>query len=256
MKAHPLLSVVIPAYNEAKNFRAGLLTPALEYLSRQKYAWEVIFVDDGSTDDTPKLLSALVKKTPHTRLVTIAHGGKAAAVTAGVLASVGTYVLFTDFDQSTPLSMSAKFLSAHKKGADVVIGVRGGESATKSDSLVRKIRSWAFLTLVQIVALPGIKDSQCGFKSFTDQSAKKIFSSLQVSGTGKVSGGYMGAFDVEVLFLAKKFGYRIDQLPVDWIKIPSEKLNIWREPLMMVRDTFKVRSYDILGKYGDQAPGY
>ncbi len=243
------LSVVIPAYNEAKNFRAGLLIPALDYLSRQKYSSEVIFVDDGSTDDTNKLLSSLVKKNKNYRLIKIPHGGKAAAVTAGVLGASGKIILFTDFDQSTPLSQAEKFLAAHKKGAQVVIGIRGGDGTTKNDTLVRKIRSKAFVTLVQVVALPGIKDTQCGFKSFTRKAAREIFSSLKVSLSGKVAGGYMGAFDVEVLYLARKFGFAIFQVPVDWVKVPSEKLNVFQESIRMALDTFRVRGYDLSGRY-------
>lgn len=241
--------MVIPAYNEANNFREGLLTPALEFLSRQKYSYEVIFVNDGSTDDTKKLLEELVKTDSRFRLMTIPHGGKSAAVTAGVLSAKNDVVLFTDFDQSTPLNHATEFITAHEKGADVVIGVRGGESAVKQDTLARKIRSFAFLKLVQIVALPGILDSQCGFKSFKREVAKKIFSNLKVSRAKKITGGYMGAFDVEVLFLSRKFGFNLVQLPVNWIKVPSEKLNVWREPVLMARDTFRIRLYDILGWY-------
>lgn len=241
------LSVVIPAYNEKENFENGCLAQVRDYLKKQSYSWEVVLVDDGSTDETNKLLSDFCRKNSGFRLIKIAHGGKAAAVTAGVLQAVGEIVLFTDFDQSTPINQTAKFLEAHQKGADVVIGNR---DKTKQDTLVRKIRSWAFVTLVQIVALPGIRDTQCGFKSFTKKAAKKIFTSLVVSKPGeKITGGYMGAFDVEILFLARKFGYKIDQVSVVWIKYVSTRLNIWREPLKMVLDTLKVRIYDILGKY-------
>ena len=249
----PFLSVVIPAYNEADNFRAGLLDPALSFLKKQSYSWEIIFVNDGSTDQTKDLLTRLTKNDSHLTLLNIPHGGKAAAVTAGMLAAKGEIVLFTDFDQSTPLSQVTKFIAAHKEGADVVIGTRGEGTATKKDTLIRKIRSKAFVLFVQLIALPGIKDTQCGFKSFTKATAQKIFSSLQVSKSAKVSGGYMGAFDVEVLFLARKFGYSISQLPVDWVKVLSNKLNIWREPLMMLKDTLLVRIYDILRKYDPSA---
>jgi dolichyl-phosphate beta-glucosyltransferase len=243
----PYLSVVIPAYNEASNFQRGVLGEVKDYLALQKYSWEVVLVDDGSTDETRMLLEKFCKKTAHFRLLSITHGGKSAAVTAGVLSAKGQIVLFTDFDQSTPISQVGKFLLAHERGADVVIGRR---SQTQNDTLVRQIRSQIFVTLVQIVALPGILDTQCGFKSFKRNAAQRIFSHLVVSASrGKVTGGYMGAFDVEVLFLARKYGFTIAQLPVEWIKFVSDRLNIWKEPLMMVRDTCKVRLYDILGKY-------
>lgn len=245
----PYLTVVIPAYNEADNFRAGLLKPATDYLAKQKYPWEVIFVDDGSTDDTKKLLISFCRSNSDYHLLTIPHGGKAAAVTAGMLAAKGEIVLFTDFDQSTPLYEVENFLQAHKNGADVAIGWRGVKEETKDDTIFRKIRSYAFVLLVQIVLLPGIKDSQCGFKSFKQKFVKKIFSNLKVTNTGKVTGGYMGAFDVEALFLAKKLGAKIEQVPVSWVKIISKRLNFWKEPLKMAIDVFKVRIFDILGRY-------
>lgn len=236
------LSVVIPAYNEANNFRDGLLKPAIDYLKKQKYSWEVIFVNDGSTDNTKKLLKTFCQKHPGYKLMTIPHGGKAAAVTAGVLAAQGKYILFTDFDQSTPLNQVEKFIKVHDKGNEVVIGDRN--VVTMKNKLLRRLRSWVFVTLVQVVLLPEIRDSQCGFKSFTKEAARKIFSNLKVSKTGKVTGGYMGAFDVEVLFLARKFGYKIAQVPVEWEKVEGRRLNPLTEPLKMALDTFKVRFYD------------
>lgn len=247
MDSRPFLSVVIPAYNEAENFKAGVLQPVVEYLKKQKYLWEMVFVDDGSTDDTHRLLGDFCRDRKNCRMIQIEHGGKAAAVTAGMMAASGQIILFTDFDQSTPTSEVSKLITRHQQGADVVIGIR---AKTQNDTWVRKVRSWVFVKLVNIIALPEIRDSQCGFKSFTNGAAQQIFSSLQVSlPKGQINGGYMGAFDVEVLFLAKKFGCRIDQVPVNWIKVFSDKLNIWREPFMMAIDTFKVRIYDILGKY-------
>lgn len=238
----PYLSVVIPAYNEAKNFRAGVLIEPLSFLKKQKYPWEVIFVDDGSNDDTPKLLKKLVRTNKNLRLLAIPHGGKAAAVRAGILAASGKIILFTDFDQSTPLPQITKFLAAHKKGADIAIAVRGHSGkAMANDTWPRRLRSLVFIRLVQLIALPGIRDSQCGFKSFRNQAAKKIFSSLVVSTTAKPQGAYMGAFDVEALFLARKMGLTIAQIPVDWKSVSSEKLNLWREPLLMLIDLFKIR---------------
>lgn len=242
------LSIVIPAYNEAESFRSGMLTSAFNYLKTAKYSYEILFVDDGSTDDTGKLLSDLAQKDKHVSVTTITHGGKAKAVTTGILKATGDIILFTDFDQSTPLAQIETFLAAHKSGADVAIGIRGGD--TKQDSWIRKIRSTVFVLFVQLIALPGIKDTQCGFKSFKKDLAKKIFSNLLVSlPKGTVTGGYMGAFDVEALFLARKYRAKIAQVPVAWIKFPSTRLNIWKEPLQMLLDTFKVRLYGILGKY-------
>lgn len=246
----PYLSVVIPAYNEAINIRDGLLNPAFSFLKKQTYSWEVIFVNDGSTDKTLELLSNLAKKQKYVRVLDIPHGGKAAAVRKGILAAKGDFILFTDLDQSTPLPQVEKFLQAHEEGADVVIGVRGeGGSAIRNDTAFRKFRGKIFVTLVQIIAVPGIRDSQCGFKSFRHDVAQKVFSHLKVCVGGKVVGGYMGAFDVEALFLSKKYGYNIAQVPVEWVKIASEKLDPVREPIKMLIDIFKIRLYDLLGRY-------
>jgi glycosyltransferase involved in cell wall biosynthesis len=243
----PYLSVVIPAYNEAKNFHDGLLDPAIKYLARQKYDFEVIFVNDGSTDNTEKLLTAFCRAHSGYRLKTIAHGGKAAAVTAGMLAAKGEIILFTDFDQSTPLYQVEKFIEVHKNGADIVIGDRN--VINMNNKVLRRIRSWVFLILVQTVLLPGVRDSQCGFKSFKNNFAKKIFKNLLVTKSEKVLGGYMGAFDVEALFLGQKLGAKIEQVPVEWNKVEGTRLNPLIEPLKMIRDVFKIKIFGMLGKY-------
>lgn len=244
----PYLSIVIPAYNEANNFRDGLLKPAIDYLAKQKYPWEVIFVNDGSTDDTEKLLTAFCRANSDYQLLTIPHGGKAAAVTAGMLAARGEIVLFTDFDQSTPLAQIEKFIESHENGSDIVIGDRGVMDKM-NNTFFRRFRSWVFLMLVQLVLIPGIRDSQCGFKSFKQKYIKKIFSNLKVTNTGVVTGGYMGAFDVEALFLGRKLNCKISQIVVDWNKVEGTRLNPVLEPIKMAIDVFKVRIFDILGKY-------
>jgi len=271
--------VVIPAYNESQNFRDGLLGPPVDYLQKAKFSYEVILVNDGSTDDTKELLESFVRKMVRLgrnfKLLTIKHGGKAMAVTAGMLEAKGDfvlftdfdqstggkamavtagmleakgdYVLFTDFDQSTPLYQVERFLEEHKNGADIVIGDR--DVLKMNNKLLRRFRSWVFLMLVQTVLLPGIRDSQCGFKSFSNSYAKKIFNNLSVSRTGKVTGGYMGAFDVEVLFLGLKLGAKTEQVTVVWDKVEGKRLNPVMEPLKMIRDVFKVRIFDLIGKY-------
>ncbi|MBI4099499.1 glycosyltransferase [Candidatus Microgenomates bacterium] len=243
----PRLSVVIPAYNEASNFRSGVLKPVVDFLSQQKFSWEVLFVNDGSTDDTKKLLTSFCRSHRGYKLITISHGGKVAAVSAGMLSAEGEIVLFTDFDQSTPLFQATNFLAAHQKGYDVVIGDRG--VTTMKNNAFRRFRSWVLVTIVQIILVPGIRDSQCGFKSFKNSVAKRIFNNLQVTNVGKVVGGYMGAWDAEALFLANKFGYKITQVPVEWVKVEGQRLNPVTEPIKMLRDIFKVRFFDLLGRY-------
>ncbi len=241
------LSIVIPAYNEANNYRDGVLNPSLAWLQKQSFDYEVIFVNDGSTDDTKKILEIFCRAHTNFRLLSITHGGKVAAVSAGMLSAKGEIILFTDFDQSTPLKEAEKLLAAHKNGDDVVIGNRG--IATMDNNLFRRFRSWVFVTLVQVVLLPKIHDSQCGFKSFKNPVAKKIFNNLKVTNVHKVSGGYMGAWDAEALFLAQKFDYKISEVAVEWKKVEGQRLNPVTEPIKMLQDIFKIRIFDLLGKY-------
>lgn len=240
---HPHLSVVIPAFNEAANFKAGVLTPVFTFLNKQKFTWEVIIVDDGSTDSTFAVLQQFSKKQRGCKVLHIKHGGKAFAVQAGVLAAKGDIVLFTDFDQSTPLRHVLDFMKAHKRGFAMVIGVRHAstKTITEKDTYFRRFRSWVFVTIVKFVLQVDARDTQCGFKSFTAASAKKLFTSLPVTTRSRETGAYMGAFDVELLYQAKKNALNVTEVPVSWVKIESTRLNAWREPVKMLMDVFRMR---------------
>lgn len=235
------LSVVIPAFNESKNFYRGVLNTVDSYLKKQKYNWEVILVNDGSTDSTLLLLKKFAKEHKGFRVLDIPHAGKVGAVSAGVLNAEGEYVLFTDFDQSTPISEVGKVLDKFKQGADVVIGER--KSCDVNRSLFQTIRSKMFNLWVQALLLPGIRDSQCGFKAFKRNIGKHLFDKLQVTHRTQ-KGGYMGAFDAEILFLAKKNNYKIATVPVSWTYFKSGRLSL-SEPLKMARDVLLVRLADL-----------
>lgn len=233
----PKLSIVIPAYNESENFKRGAIDQVKEYLSRQKFSWEVILVNDGSTDNTLALLNNFAKKNPGFRVLDIHHGGKVKAVTAGVMDSRGKYILFTDFDQSTPSYEIDKVLKAFSQGADVVIGKRKSEDMNWTT--LQKIRSKIFNLLTQLIVLPGISDTQCGFKAFKNEVGKKLFNMLKVTKYTQKD-GYMGAFDVELLFLARNNRFKIIQIPVSWKYFESKRLQ-WSEPIKMLRDILFVR---------------
>ena len=230
------LSVVIPVYNESKNFRAGVLDSLVKFTKSQKYAIEVIFVDDGSTDETPKLLKKFVKKHSGFKVLNILHGGKVIAVTNGINQAKGEIVVFSDFDQSTPISEITKFLEEFETGADVAIGERIKKTGW---SFFQNLRSKVFNLLTQIIVLPGIKDTQCGFKAFKNNVAKDLFSNLKVT-KHTAKDGYKGAFDVELLFLARRKGYRIASIPVEWNYIESSRLSPL-EPIKMLRDITTLR---------------
>ncbi len=233
------LSIVIPAYNESDNFKRGSLSSVMDFLKKKKYQWEVIVVNDGSTDNTLELVKSYATKNKGFRVLDIPHGGKVAAVTAGVMDAKYDHVLFTDFDQSTAIDNLDKVEAQFQKKADVVIAERN--SSVRGWTFFQKLRSKIFNLLTQIIALPGISDSQCGFKAFKTADAKKLFSSLKITKHTQ-KGGYMGAFDVELLFLARKSKLKICSIDVDWQYFESKRLK-WTEPLKMLRDIVLVRLY-------------
>ncbi len=230
------LSIVIPVYNESRNFRLGALDSVAKFLKSQKYGWEAILVNDGSTDETLTLLDNFAKKNPGFKVLDIPHGGKVVAVTAGVMESVGEIVLFTDFDQSTPISEATKFLAEFENGADVVIGERIKKTGW---SFFQNLRSKTFNLLSQAIVLPGIKDTQCGFKAFRNKVAKELFTNLKTT-LHTAKDGYKGAFDVEILFLARRRGYKIASVPVVWNYVESARL-AKLEPIKMLRDIIALR---------------
>lgn len=226
MSKHIYLSVVIPSYNEETNIRLGALDKVLRYLHRQSYAWEVVIVDDGSSDDSPNLIDEFVKQSKNFSVIHNAHMGKAGTVITGVLAAKGDIVLFTDLDQATPLNQSEKLLPCFNQGFDVVIGSRN--TRREGAPVFRLIMARGFMFLRSfMLGLKGITDTQCGFKAFKKDVAREIFSKLQLYGTRKtVSGSAVSAgFDIEMLFLAKRLGYKIKEVPVEWHYVETRRVN-------------------------------
>src|SRR3989344_2117407 len=168
----PYLSVVIPTYNEERNIRKGILNKVADYLKKQKYEWEVLVVDDASTDKTLGLAREVTKNMRNFRILAESHKGKGGTVIAGVLAAQGEIILFTDADQSTPLHEIENFLPKFGEGFDVVIGSRSGRSGAP---LIRKSMSIGFSLLQAIMLRLPYKDTQTGFKAFKNKAGKEIF---------------------------------------------------------------------------------
>lgn len=249
MKNDIFLSIIIPAYNEKENFFRGCLEEVESYLKRQKYLWEVVLVDDGSTDASNELLADFCQKRKNFQYLKIPHGGKLAAVKTGIFSCSGRYVLFCDFDQSTPISESEKIWPEFDKGADLVIANRYGSGAErKNDSLPSLLRSLIFNLLVRIILGLEVKDTQCGFKAFKTAVARELFDSLKVHKIQKIKGSFMGAFDAELLFIAQKKGFHLATIPVIWNRVGSNKLTL-TEPLKMLIAILKIRFFDLWGKY-------
>lgn len=255
MSSKPFLSIVVPSYNEAHNIGRGVLEDFVEYLKKAPFTWEVIFSDDGSLDGTTDRIEAFIEKYKDKlqgtlRLLKNIHAGKGPTVQSGMLAAEGEWRLFTDFDQSTPLP-EVEHLLTFVKDFPIVIGSREGKGATREkEPLHRHIMGRGFNLLVQTLAIPGIHDTQCGFKLFSAQATEKLFSLMHVYGKQEErQDAFTGAFDVEVLFLARKFGFSIKEVPIEWHHNHTDRVSPVKDSLRMLRDILKVRLADISGVY-------
>lgn len=242
------LSVVIPAFNEEYNLRTGVLESVYDYLLGQNYSWEILFVDDGSTDNTAKLADDFAKKHPNFIVLKEPHRGKAGTVTAGILKAKGEVILFTDTDQATPIDQVEKFLPKFAKGYDVVIGSRHGRQGAP---LIRKIMASGFTLLRFLILRLPFKDTQCGFKAFTTSAATKIFNRLEIFDANNKNAGasVTAGFDLEILYVARKLGYKIAEVPVDWHHKEGTKVDPIKDSLEGLRDLLKVRINALQGKY-------
>lgn len=244
------LSIIIPAYNEEPNFINGTLSEVPKYLEKQHYSYEILIVDDGSDDNTAKLGDDFAKKHENVRVIKNPHQGKAETVKKGVQESKGEIILFTDFDQATPLSEVEKLLPLFPQ-YDIAIGSRQLPGAKREkEPIYRHLMGLGFNLVVQMIAVRGIWDTQAGFKCFKSDVAKKLFAMLKVYGKGKqIQGALVTAFDVELLFLAKKHGYKIKEIPIIWHHVSTSRVSPVKDSLRMFRDVLKVRANDIRGFY-------
>ncbi len=246
----PALSVVIPAYNEAARL-PSTLRAVLDFLVRRGEPWEVIVADDGSDDGTAAVVEALAGGCA-VRCLRLPHRGKAAAVRAGVAAAQGEIVVFTDADLSTPIEYVDDAARLLRGGWDVVIGSREGEGARRiGEPVHRHLMGRVFNYAVQALLVPGISDTQCGFKAFRAAAARDIFAHayLYSNGVGPIRGPLVTGFDVELLFLARKRGYRVYELPVTWRHVEGSKVRPGHDAVRMLRDVLQVRLNDLRGRY-------
>ncbi|MGI5826535.1 MAG: glycosyltransferase [Patescibacteria group bacterium] len=246
----PFLSIIVPCYNEKENLERGVLDEVYQFLTKQKFSWEVIISDDGSTDESREIVKKIIKGKENFRLVENRHGGKPSAVWGGIKDALGEYVLFTDMDQSTPIAEVLKltpFMSSH----EVVIGSRGMER--ENFDVIRKVGSIVFRTFRKTLMLRSVDDTQCGFKAFKAEVAREIFPLLQFfKQTKEVKGWKVTSFDVELLFLAEKFGYKIKEVRVNWADRDVSKgkqRSYFKESKEMLMQIFRVKLNDLKGMY-------
>lgn len=243
------LSVVVPAYNE-EDALSESLKRICEYVFEQdplglisQGGTEILIVDDGSTDRTVEIVSREAAKWPRVRVLSNeTNRGKGFSVARGVLESAGERVLFTDADLSTPIEELGKLWSALDSGAQVAIGSR---ARPESDVRIhqpwyREIMGKTFNLMVRLLAAPGIRDTQCGFKLFEGDLARNIFAKMKISGF---------AFDVEILRLARRQGARIAEVGVQWFDSRSTKVRVVADSAKMLRDLIRIRIWELTGAY-------
>jgi dolichyl-phosphate beta-glucosyltransferase len=252
----PLLTIVVPAYNERQRITASV-ERIMEFMGAQEYAAELLVVDDGSKDGTADMVEALRDGPgPSIRVIRNDHRGKAYTVRTGMLAARGRYVLFSDADLSTPIEEVAAFLRHFEDGCDVVIGSREAPGAQRFDEpATRHVMGRVFTRIVQIVTGQRFQDTQCGFKAFTRAAAQDIFSRVQLYGPNSpvITVSRVTGFDVELLFLARKLGLRIQEVPVRWYYSAASKVDPLRDSIQNLLDVLKVRLYDFQGRYDRRA---
>ena len=249
----PYLSLIIPAYNEETRLGATLRT-VTDYLKAQGYTWELLVVDDGSADASLALASAFADDHPDLPIRVIAnpHRGKAYTVRTGVMQAHGKLIGFTDADLATPIDSLATTLPHFAAGSDVVIGSREGAGAARRDEpAYRHLMGRVFNGLVRVIALPGIQDTQCGFKIMRGPVARELFSASRLynEDSPPPRGPAVTGFDVELLYLARQYGYQIAEVPVDWKFVAESKVNPIRDTLRNLRDLVMVRVNALLGRY-------
>lgn len=245
-------SIVIPAYNESDKI-SSTITQVVNYMRTLPGSFEVIVSDDGSRDNTAQIVESMASDIPELKLLKNPHKGKGSAVWSGFNVAEGKYIYLSDADLSAPISEIKKLLvRVEDKQYDIAIASREGMGAKRVDEpIYRHIMGRIFNMVVQLFALPGIKDSQCGFKLFRYEAAKDIFSRLKIYGPAApvIEDAYLGAFDVEVLYLAKKLGYKVKEVPVTWTFVKTTRLSPMKDSIKMVSDVIRIRLNDHKGLY-------
>ena len=245
------ISLIIPCFNEETNIQKGVLDKIGNFTATDKRFPEVIIVDDGSTDNSKKIIkSKYLKRYPKFRLIENTHQGKAYAVITGINSSQSDYVIFSDMDLATPIEESNKLIKEIKNNGQIIIGSRNKSRA--GAPILRKVMAVGFILVRNIlIGLHGIKDTQCGFKLFETKAAKTIIDKLRIFHNkhqikdSSVSAG----FDLEFLFIARKLNYKIIEVPVTWRHVETKNVNFVKDSLETLIDIMKIKWADLKGNY-------
>ena len=239
--AEPFLSIIIPAYNEGRRL-PGSIDKIDRFLRMQDYTYEVIVVENGSTDDTVEVVEEYQDRLPYLQLIQSLRRGKGQAVKLGMLAATGQYRFLADADLSMPIEEITNFLPPKLTNFDIAIAsLELKECRRIDDPGYRHLVGRVFNALVRWLALPGLHDTQCGFKCFSAQVAQAIFPLQTLEGM---------SFDAEVLFIARHLGYSIIEVPINWYFNADSRVRLVDDSLRMASDLFTIRHNARMGLYG------
>lgn len=234
------LSVVVPAYNEEARL-AATLSRLADYLGSHSWDWEIRVVDDGSTDRTCAVVEQRERACERIVLQREPHRGKGGAVKAGLLAATARFRFICDADLSMPVTELPRFLPPALDGFDIAIGTREGHGARRvGEPMLRHLAGRAFNYAVQRLMVPGIEDTQCGFKMFTARAVDAIFPLVRVEGW---------AFDIEVLYIARQRGLKILEVPIEWHYRRESQVSLVRDGAGMFRELLRIRRRAARGEY-------
>ena len=234
------LSIIVPAFNEARRLPATL-DRLVAYAESRPFSTEVLVVDNASTDSTKAIVMDCVSRSPFVKYLYEATLGKGAAVRTGVMAASGGYILFSDADLAVPVEEADNFLPPRVPDCDIAIGSREAEGARRyGEPFRRHLMGRVFNLIVRGLLLPGLQDTQCGFKCFRRDVARDLFPAGTVHGW---------SFDVEILYIAKLRGYRIAEVPVQWYYGEESKVRPVRDTWRMLNEISKIRKNGKRGLY-------
>jgi len=236
----PFLSIIIPAYNEEHRLPTTL-DQVISFLASQSYSAEVLVVENGSQDSTLELARTFARRHAHLRVIQETRRGKGLAVQHGMLEACGDFRFMCDADLSMPIAEINRFLSPLQTDYEIAIASREAPGAVRyNEPSYRHLVGRVFNAMIRVLALPGLQDTQCGFKCFRGNVAQELFAQQTLTGW---------SFDVEVLFVARQRGYKILELPIPWYFNPDSHVSVINDSLRMAFDIINIRLNSLRGLY-------